>query len=127
MSSGYLKVQAVTSRGFVPVADATVTVRAQGDGGMTLLHVQLTDDSGQTTPIRIDTPERSDSLSPDREQGWTDVIVTVSHPDYDSVTVRTVQIFPGVTTLLEAVMIPRGAAPGDPAGNEIFDVPDQGL
>lgn len=127
MSIGYLKVQAVTSRGFVPVEDATVTVSGTGAAAQALLNLQLTNSSGQTQPVSIDTPERSDSQSPDGAQGWTDVIVTVSHPDYDSVTVRTVQIFPGVTTLQEAVLIPRRAPLGTPAENETFDVPAQGL
>lgn len=127
MSIGFLKVQAVTSRGFVPVADATVTVTGAAGVPLNLLNLQLTNDSGQTQPISIDTPERSESQSPNGEQGWTDVIVTVSHPDFDTVTVRTVQIFPGVTTLQEAVLIPRGAPLGTPAERETFNVPSQGL
>ena len=128
MSIGYLKVQAVTSRGFVPVEDATVTVSGErADGGRELLNLQMTDDSGQIAAFSIDTPERANSLTPDQAQGWTDVTVRISHPDYDTIVVRSVQIFPGVTTVQEMVMIPRGALASDGAETERFDVPEQDL
>lgn len=128
MAFGYLKVQALTSRGFVPVEDATVSVSQAGpDGGRLLLNLQLTDDSGQTAPFAVETPALSNSLSPEQARGWTDVTVTVSHPNYDNIIVQTAQIFPGVTTVQEARLIPRGALASDGAETEVFDVPDQAL
>lgn len=128
MPIGYIKVQAVTSRAEVPVEGATVTI-TEGDpgSGMDLLSLQRTDESGLTAPISVDTPALQNSLSPDHAKGWTDVTVRVSHPDYDGIVVNRVQVFPGVTTVQEMILIPRGAFPTDPGGSETYDVPPQGL
>ncbi|MBR4701666.1 MAG: spore cortex-lytic protein [Oscillospiraceae bacterium] len=128
MSIGFIKVQASTSRAELPVEGATVTI-TEGDpgSGMDLLSLQRTDESGQTDAISIDTPELSNSQTPDQAKGWTDVTVTVSHPDYDGITVTRVQVFPGVTTVQEMLLIPRGGFPLDPGASEHFDVPPQGL
>ena len=128
MPIGYLRIQAVTSRARVPVENATVTISGAGSGGLReLISVQLTDDSGQTPPVSVETPAAGNSLSPDQAQGWTEVSVSVSHPDYDGILVQSVQIFPGVTTVQDTVLIPRGSMPGDPGETDVFDTPDQGL
>ncbi len=107
---------------------ATVTISTVGaDGAQTLLSLQRTDDNGLIRSVRIDTPPLENSLSPDQARGWTPVRVMVSHPNYDSIIVHTVQIFPGVTTLQEMVLIPRGGMITDPAQTEEFTIPDQRL
>ena len=125
---GLIEVRAVTSRAELPIFGATVTITtAAANGGRQLLSLQRTDESGQTEPVSVQTPERDNSLSPDRPKGWTDVTVSVSHPDYDGIVVNTVQVFPGVTTRQEMVMIPRGGMPTDQGRTEEFTVPPQGL
>ena len=127
-ASGSIQIQAVTSRAQIPVEGATVTISTVGtDGSQILLSLQRTDDSGLTRRVRIDTPPLENSLSPDQARGWTSVRIAVSHPNYDSVVVNTVQVFPGVTTIQEAVLIPRGGLPTDPAQTEEYTIPDQGL
>ena len=64
MPIGYLRIQAVTSRARVPVENATVTISGAGSGGRReLISVQLTDDSGQTPPVSIETPAVGADLS----------------------------------------------------------------
>ncbi len=127
MPIGFIKVQAVTSRAEVPVEGATVTITEANPGsGSMLLSLQRTDESGLTETVSVDTPALQNSLSPEQAKGWTDVTVTVSHPDYDGIVVNRVQVFPGVTTVQEMVLIPRGAIPADPGTTETFDVPPQG-
>ena len=126
--TGFLKVQTLTSRAELPVAGATVTVTARGEGGgRELLSVQRSDESGMTRLVTVPTPELANSLSPDLARGWTDVQVAASHPDYDGVVVRDVQIFPGITTLLELRLVPRGGLLTDPGETEDITVPPQGL
>ena len=128
MPTGFLQVQALTSRAEVPVAGATVSVTgAAPGGGQELLSLQRTDESGLTDTITITTPALNNSLSPEQANGWTDVTVSVSHPDYDGIIVNTVQVFPGVTTIQELLLIPRGALPTDPGSTEVYTVPPQGL
>ena len=92
MPIGFLQVQAVTSRAEVPVVGATVSVTGEAPGGgRELLSLQRTDESGMTDAVSVSTPDRDNSLSPNQGKGWTDVTVTVSHPDYDGIVVNTVQ------------------------------------
>jgi hypothetical protein len=125
---GFIRVQAVTSQAEVPVEGATVSVSGTNNaGGRELLSLQRTDESGLTDDVRIDTPALDNSLSPDMAKGWTDVTVTVTHPNFDGIIVNRVQVFPGVTTVQEAILIPRGALPSDLGETEVFNVPPQGL
>lgn len=125
---GFIKVQAVTSQAEIPVEGATVTITGTGANGMqALLSLQRTDESGQTDAVSVNTPQLSNSLSPNQPQGWTNVRVAISHPNYDGIVVNTVQIFPGITTQQEMVLIPRGALPSDLGQTEEFTVPSQGL
>ena len=127
-SKGFLKVQTVTSRAELPVAGATVTVSTRGpDGRRELLSLQRTDESGVTALVTIETPDRANSLTPDQAQGWTDVQVAASHPNYDGIVVRDVQIFPGITTVQELILVPRGGLPTDLGETEDITIPSQGL
>ncbi len=126
--NGFLKVQTVTSRAELPVRGATVTVSTLRPGsGRVLLSLQRTDEGGMTELVTIPTPELANSLTPDQPQGWTDVQVAASHPDYDGVIIRDVQIFPGVTTLQELILVPRGGMPTDLGETDSITLPSQNL
>lgn len=127
-STGFLKVQTLTSRAELPVAGATVTVSTlRPGGGRELLNLQRTDESGMTALITIPTPELGNSLRPEQPRGWTDVQIGASHPNYDGVVSRDVQIFPGVTTLQELLLVPRGGLPTDLGETEDYTTPPQDL
>lgn len=127
-STGYIRVQTVTSRAEIPIQSATVTVTGTDQSGArTLLSLQRTDASGLTKAVSIVTPALSNSLSPDQQQGWTTVTVTATHPGFEGIIVDGVQIFPGVTTLQKMRMIPLSQPPGAFDETERFDVPPQGL
>ena len=126
--NGFLKVQTVTSRAELPVRGATVTVSTLRPGsGRVLLSLQRTDEGGMTELVTIPTPELANSLTPDQPQGWTDVQIGASHPNFDGVLIRNVQIFPGVTTLQELILVPRGGLPTDLGETENVTIPSQGL
>ena len=126
--NGFIKVQTVTSRAEIPVAGATVTVSTIRPGmGRVLLSVQRPDESGMTALVTVPTPDLANSLTPNQPQGWTDVQVGASHPNYDGVVIRDVQIFPGVTTLQEMILVPRGGMPTDLGETETTTIPPQNL
>lgn len=126
--NGFIKVQTVTSRAEIPVAGATVTVSTVRPGvGRVLLSVQRTDESGLTALVTVPTPDLANSLTPNQPQGWTDVQVGASHPNFDGVVIRDVQIFPGVTTLQELILVPRGGMPTDLGETETTTIPPQNL
>lgn len=127
-TTGFLKVQTLTSRAELPVEGAVVTVSTvRAGGGRELLSVQRTDDSGMTALITVPTPELANSLRPEQPQGWTDVQIGATHPNFDGVVSRDVQIFPGITTLQELILVPRGGMPADPGETEDYTTPPQGL
>ena len=127
-TTGFLKVQTLTSRAELPVEGAVVTVSTvRAGGGRELLSVQRTDDSGMTALITVPTPELANSLSPEQPRGWTDVQIGATHPIFDGVVSRDVQIFPGITTLQELILVPRGGMPTDPGETEDYTTPPQGL
>lgn len=127
-SYGSIRVQAVTSRADIPIRDATVTVTGTDtDGARTLLSLQRTDESGFTKAVNIPTPALANSLTPDQQQGWTNVTVTVTHPGFEGIIVDRVQIFPGVTTIQKMILVPLSQFPGEFNATERFDVPPQGL
>ncbi len=126
--NGFIKVQTVTSRAEIPVSGATVTISTVRPGqGRILLSVQRTDESGMTELVTIPTPDLANSLTPDQPQGWTDVQVGASHPNFDGIVIRDVQIFPGVTTLQELILVPRGGMPMDLGETEDITLPSQTL
>lgn len=126
--NGFIKVQTVTSRAEIPVAGATVSISTLRPGsGRVLLSVQRTDAGGMTELVTVPTPELANSLTPDQPQGWTDVQVAASHPNFDGVVIRDVQIFPGVTTLQELILVPRGGLPTDLGQTEDITIPSQDL
>ncbi len=126
--NGFIKVQTVTSRAEIPVSGATVTISTVRPGqGRILLSVQRTDESGVTELVTIPTPDLANSLTPDQPQGWTDVQVGASHPNFDGIVIRDVQIFPGVTTLQELILVPRGGMPMDLGETEDITLPSQTL
>ncbi len=126
--NGFIKVQTVTSRAEIPVAGATVTVSTLRPGvGRVLLSVQRTDESGMTALVTVPTPDLANSLTPNQPQGWTDVQVGASHPNFDGVVIRDVQIFPGVTTLQELILVPRSGMPTDLGETETTTIPQQDL
>ena len=125
---GFIRVRTVTSRAELPVPGATVTVSTLLPGGRReLLSVQRTDESGLTELVTVPTPDLANSLTPDQAQGWTDVQVGATHPNFDGAVVRDVQIFPGVTTVQKLVLIPRGGLPTDLGQGTDITIPDQGL
>ena len=123
-STGYIRVQAVTSRVEIPIRGAQVTITGPD---RVLLSAQRTDQSGFTRTVSVPTPALQNSLSPDQLQGWTEVTVSVTHPGFEGIIVSGVQIFPGVTTIQKMRLIPLSEMPGAFDETERFDVPPQGL
>ena len=127
-STGYITVQTVTSRAEIPVEGAVVTIGTLlPDGTRRLLSLQRTDESGWIETVAVTTPDVENSLTPEQQKGWTDVTVTVSRRDYETVRINTVQVFPGVTTTQEVVLVPEAEFPTGDFGEEEYDVPPQGL
>lgn len=122
---GYLQVKATTSRARLPLENVAVSVLSE-DGK--LLGLRLTDSSGNTSLIRLEVPDISNSQTPDTgEPAFVAVNVYARAEDYVQILARDVQVFPDTTTVQEMHMVPLSELPGSWNDTEIFDTPAQNL
>lgn len=106
LEQGTLVFRIYTSNAYLPIEGATVTVTTDS-APQKLLALRITDKSGETEPVVISTPNRSESQSPDGTiQPWTNVTVRVEHPEFERVTLKGVQIFPGITSIQNIQLVP---------------------
>lgn len=127
-SQGYLLARAFTSDALIPVEDATVTVtQMTPEGIVELLATWITDESGKTQPIAIETPDAAASQQPFHEHPFTVVTVTAEHPLYERIVVNDVQIFPDNTSVQILQLIPLDELPEAWDQTEIFYIPPQNL
>lgn len=97
---GYVIARVYTSDAILPLAGAAVSFTQSTDGQAELLAIRYTDLSGLTAPVYVDTPEPGESLSPGSTlPPFSTVELLASLPGYSSLTVRGVQVFPGVETI----------------------------
>ena len=111
-STGRLTVRVYVSQAQIPVEGATVVVTAPGEGGrLRLLSVQATDSSGEIRPIDIAAPALAESEFPQEEGAappFSVCDVWAEHPGYAMLEAAGVQIFPGVETVQDMMLIPLG-------------------
>lgn len=106
LEQGTLQFHIYTSNAYLPIEGAAVAVQTEAMPPK-LLALRITDKSGTTDPIQINTPNRSESQTPGNAvQPWTNVTVLVEHPEFERVTLKGVQVFPGVTSIQNIRMIP---------------------
>lgn len=123
--TGYIQIHAYASNAQIPLQNVSITISAQ-DGSVIAL--RLTDRSGRIEPIPIPVPRREESLSPNpAEIPFTQVNLTARLQDYEQVFVYGLQVFPGVTTDQDIVLIPLSELPSSRSQSESFDIPSQNL
>lgn len=123
MSEGYFVVHATAANAGIPIPDAIVVVIQNGK----LLAVRMTDRSGKTAPITVDTPEVDESLSPEGGTPYALIDVTIDHPNYMRISARNVQVFPGQLTEQDFNLIPNSLLPDSWDETENLNTPPQDL
>ena len=126
---GSIIAQIVTSAAQIPVAGATLTIsRELPDGGQELLAVRMTNYDGFTEPFDVPTPPASDSQTRQTaERPYALVDLRGERAGYDRVFIHNAQVFPGVRTLQQIVLIPTPTLPENYAETQEFDIPAQEL
>ena len=105
-STGTILVNVYTSGAKIPVEGATVLFQQQ-EPPNSLLGLRITDKSGQTAPLTIETVDQSESQAPEtRVIPWTGLNIHVDHPEFERVILQGVQIFPGITTVQNVQLLP---------------------
>lgn len=124
-STGYIQVNAYTSRARIPLQDVAITVTAL-DG--TAIAMRLTDRNGQIDPIPIPVPDLAESQSPNPgELPFTRVNLYARLKNYIQIENEDLQVFAGVTTDQNLEMIPLSELPENWGEKEVFPTPIQNL
>ena len=131
MASGTIISQVRTSDAYLPIENATVAYyQTDGEGRKRLVGLRKTDPSGKTAPIELDTPGFSASQQPE-ETGdpnpYRTVDVVADHPDYNRVRILGVQVFDGVVTYQDIMLLPSPASGVEPFPETVYDTSDQDL
>lgn len=117
-----------TSAGRIPIPNAVVTItRANGQGDTELINTQMTDQSGKTQQISVETPEIAGSQSPGTIHPFTSVNMTAEFPGYEQIRVENVQVFPQTITIQDFQLIPLDQHPNNKTITETFPIPPQNL
>lgn len=122
---GYVSARVFTSRGQIPVENASVTV--EKDDLSAVLGARITDENGKITPIQISTPSKEQSLTPGTINPFTRVNIRISHPDFYTYYVRDAQVFEGETSVQFAELIPIDKYDTFPYRLDDFSVSPQNL
>ena len=101
MQQGTVIARVYTSDAYLPLAQVPVVfTQIKPDGSRSLLAIRLTNSSGLTDPVSVETPNQSDSLIPGSTiQPYATVSILASKPGYTGILAEGVQIFPGVETI----------------------------
>ena len=117
---GTVTAQIVTSAAQIPIPGATLTIAQElPDGRQELLAVRMTNYDGFTEPFDVPTPPASDSQTRQTAE------MPYERAGYDRVFIHNAQIFPGIQTLQQIVLIPTPTLPDSYAQTQEFDIPSQ--
>lgn len=127
MSYGMFQARVYTSKALLPVRDVAVVVTTGTCENQHLAGIRLTDENGLTETIQIDTPDAGLSTNPGNSSPYAVCNVKAAHPGYETVEVDSVQIFPGVLTMQDILLIPLEEYPSLYREKERFDISGQNL
>jgi len=111
-STGSLIVRAFVSRAQLPVPDATTIIYTDSaDGRHNLVALRTTNESGIAGPIELAAGD-SMGLTPNGPAPFTNYQLIVEHPGYQLALFRNLQIFPGIETVQDILLVPLSVPEG---------------
>ena len=125
---GTLIVFVYTARMAIPIKNARVSLLDSKT--QNLIGFRSTNEEGLTTAFELETPDSSLSLSP-REVGedepFSVVDILITHPMYQKILVKDVQIFPNRESIQNVNMIPLDEFQNPKTAETIYPIPPQNL
>lgn len=111
-SNGFIKVQAYSGQGALPVKDVRIRVTKEIGGDEILFLEDITDESGKTEAKSLPAPDASLSQQPNQSQQplpYATYTLTAENPSYTTLIKRDLPIFPGVISIqpLEMLAVPN--------------------
>lgn len=123
-SFGRLQVNTTSIIGYRPLVNSTVNISVSGDPSSVIEQVK-TNTEGQTEEIVLPAPSIDYSMEPSDQQPYSEYTISISSPGYEDFNVSGAEIFPDVTAVQNAAMIPLEDAVGE--GSELFVIPPHTL
>ena len=106
-STGTLIARVYASRAQIPIPGATVAVTRKGENGRhILMAVRVSDESGNTAPITIQTPSAGQSTAPGGTEPFVLCDLWAEAPGFELLHAEGIQIFPGTVTVQNLELIP---------------------
>lgn len=131
MAFGTIISQVRTSDAYLPIENATVAYYENDPTGVKeLVGLRKTDSSGKTQPIELSAPDASASQQPEQPgdpEPYRTVDIIADHPDFNRVTILNVQVFEGILTYQDIMLVPSPASGVEPFPGTIFNTGEQGL
>lgn len=104
---GTLRIRASSASGAIPIMGAIVRITGGQEGNRMVGKSLITDNDGITAPVRLPSPKKSYSLTPDEpEMPYALYDVTVTADGYYTKRISGVTIFSGINAILPVNMIP---------------------
>ena len=105
-SKGYVVARVFTANQVLPIENASVLVTKRNGSGEDMLGFHITNSSGETQPIEVETPDIQLSQEPGNTTPFTSVDIRIEHPNYYPIIIHDAQVFADTTTEQRAEMIP---------------------
>lgn len=103
-SFGKMRVNVTTDIGFRPIEGATVSI-SYADNPQVILETTTTNSVGQTGAIELSSPPIEYSMEPSAEQPYSNYVVKVEAPGYETLLVDGTEILPDVTAIQNASLV----------------------
>ena len=117
---GTLRIRATSASGAIPIMGAIVRIMGGEEANQDVIKSLVTDNDGITPKVKLPTPKRSYSLTPeDEESPFALYDVDISADGYFTKRIIGVAIFSGINAILPVNMIPESESPlvNYPKGN----------
>lgn len=120
IDKGKLQISVTSIGNSLPISDAKISIAYTGVPESTIEEL-TTDSSGQTETIELDTPPLEYSVNPTIElQPYSEYTLTITAPDFETVSISGTELLPDVTALQNVRM--RPLTPIENA-EEVFVIP----
>lgn len=103
---GTLQVNVFSQTNYIPISNATVTIRNTLPQSQPVLEQLTTNSSGQTETISLPSPPLEYSLTPESSMPYAEYDVTVSAPGYETTALTGAQLLPDVKAIQDIRLKP---------------------
>lgn len=119
--SGFLLTTVLSAQNNYPIDGASVSIANESDPD-TILEELSTNSIGQTPDLSVATPPIDYSLKPDEPRPYSALILTISAPGFEPLTIRGTEVLPDQTAIQMARLRPIGSSL-----NNLIEIPEHTL